>query len=370
MELLTVAVGLVLAAANGANDNPKGVASLLGSGTASYRRAMTWATFTTALGSVAAVLLAQELILTFSGRGLVPSAVASQPAFATAVAAAAGMAVLLATRWGFPISTTHGLVGGLVGAGLVASPSGITWSTLGGSFVLPLLLSPAVSLVATAALYPALRAARGRLGVSRDTCVCVGGEVVRVLSPEGAGATAGMVAGVVPSLTVADSETCAVRYGGTLLGVRVQALVDGVHYLSAGAVSFARGLNDTPKIAALLWMSQTLSADASVFATALLMAGGAAVGARRIATTMSSGITSMSGGQGLTANLVTSALVIASSRLGLPVSTTHVSCGALFGIGFSTGQAHTRVVVQIVLAWVITLPLAAALGAALAWVLS
>ena len=89
--------------------------------------------------------------------------------------------------------------------------------------------------------------------------------------------------------------------------------------------------------------------------------------AKRVAETMSHGITDLSPGQGLTANLVTAALVIGASRLGMPVSTTHVSCGALFGIGASSGRAHWRTIAQIGLAWLITLPVAAALGAAFAW---
>ena len=56
-------------------------------------------------------------------------------------------------------------------------------------------------------------------------------------------------------------------------------------------------------------------------------------------------------------------IVIGASVLGLPVSTTHVSCGALFGIGTVTRQAHWKVMGTIVGAWVVTLPLAAALGA-------
>ncbi len=71
----------------------------------------------------------------------------------------------------------------------------------------------------------------------------------------------------------------------------------------------------------------------------------------------------MNHGQGLAANLTTGFLVIVASRMGLPVSTTHVSVGSLFGIGLSTGQADGRVVRGVVLSWVITLPVAAALAA-------
>ena len=67
--------------------------------------------------------------------------------------------------------------------------------------------------------------------------------------------------------------------------------------------------------------------------------------------------------KGLSANLATGILVILASLFGLPVSTTHVSVGALFGIGLVTAQANPRVILNIVLSWIITLPCAAVLGA-------
>jgi inorganic phosphate transporter, PiT family len=81
---------------------------------------------------------------------------------------------------------------------------------------------------------------------------------------------------------------------------------------------------------------------------------------------MSLKIAEMNHGQGLAANLATGTLVILASGYGLPVSTTHVSVGALFGIGLITGRANLRVVLGIVLSWVLTLPCAAIFGA-LAW---
>jgi PiT family inorganic phosphate transporter len=73
----------------------------------------------------------------------------------------------------------------------------------------------------------------------------------------------------------------------------------------------------------------------------------------------------MSPGQGFTANLVTAVLVVGASRLGLPVSTTHVSVGTLFGIGTITRSAQARTVLTIVFAWITTLPTGAALSAGL-----
>jgi hypothetical protein len=69
---LLAAVGL-LAFANGSNDNPKGVATLYGSGTTGLRQAIAWATITTLAGSLAAWILADRLLIAFRGAGLVPA---------------------------------------------------------------------------------------------------------------------------------------------------------------------------------------------------------------------------------------------------------------------------------------------------------
>ena len=83
----------LLAYSNGANDNFKGVATLFGSGTTNYKKAITWATVTTALGSVAAIFLASSLVKNFSGKGLVPDALIQTPEFAISIALGAAITV-------------------------------------------------------------------------------------------------------------------------------------------------------------------------------------------------------------------------------------------------------------------------------------
>ena len=102
----------------------------------------------------------------------------------------------------------------------------------------------------------------------------------------------------------------------------------------------------------------------------LAIAIGGIVSARKVAEVMSRKITSMNHGQGFVANLVTAGIVIGASRFGMPVSTTHVSCGSLFGIGTVTGQAKRGMIGKILTAWVTTLPLAAILGAVSYWGMS
>ena len=152
---------------------------------------------------------------------------------------------------------------------------------------------------------------------------------------------------------------CRRVYHGRVVGLSAQRVVDVMHLASAFALGFARGLNDTPKILALLvaaaWSGMSMSL--SLGAIAVVMAAGGVIHSRRIAETLGRRITEMNRGQGLVANAVGSTLVIGASIAGMPVSTTHVSTGAIFGIGLWTGRTDRRVVGQIVAAWVLTVPL-------------
>ena len=354
-----------LAYSNGANDNSKGVASLFGSGTASYRTAISWATATTFAGSVAAIFLAEALVKTFSGKGLVPDALTVSPQFLLAVALGAGATVILATLLGFPISTTHGLTGALVGAGTAAAGGAVNFAVLGQTFVLPLLLSPLLAVVTGAIVYVVFHRGRLRLGVTRNTCVCAGLEPPPMLAPAGGGGVAMAFSRLPPmlSVTVDDASACAERYDGRVLGLDASRLLDALHFLSAGAVSFARGLNDTPKIAALLLAAGALDLRWGLAAVAGAMAVGGLLHARKVAETMSHRITGMNPGQGFAANLSTAALVTSASLHGMPVSTTHVSVGALLGMGIVTGQTKWKPVLGVLASWVVTLPCAALLAA-------
>lgn len=305
--LITIAV-VVVAYANGANSNFKGVASLFGSGTTSYRTAVTWAALTTAAGCVAAMFLSVGMLKTFSGKGLVPEALIEQPLFLFAVSAGAGVTGLLATRFGFPVSTTHMLTGTLLGAGWIAGEVNVV--KLWESFIKPLLFSPVLAVAAGAVIYIVLKTLR--------------------LAP--------------------DHRT---------------RTLDALHFLSAGAVCFARGMNDTPKMAALLLGVGWLHGSTGMILIAVAMAAGGLISARQVAETLAHKITDMNPGQGFAANLATALLVTTANVSGLPVSTTHVSVGALLGIGISTRQAKWHTVIPVLTAWVITLPLSALVAAVL-----
>ncbi|MDD4881516.1 MAG: inorganic phosphate transporter [Gallionellaceae bacterium] len=354
-----------LAWSNGANDNFKGVATLYGSGALSYRTALAWATATTLAGSLVSIWLAQGLVQTFSGHGLIPDGTLND-AMLAAVGIGAGATVLLATWLGMPTSTTHALTGALVGAALVANADGINGSGLAHKFAQPLLLSPLLAIGLTLLLYPALHRLRLRFGISETSCLCVG---ETGSSPMPAGASAATLSAPALAVAVGDLQSCSMRYDGRFVGLDAHTAVNVLHVLSAGSVCFARAVNDTPKIAALLLAATALGGQAQpawvIVLIALVMAAGGWIQSRRVAETLSRRITDLNHGQGLTANLVTAVLVLGASHLGMPVSTTHVSTGAIFGIGAVNGKRNWRTISHILLAWVATLPLGLALGAGL-----
>lgn len=361
---LIILAALFVAYANGANDNFKGVATLFGSGTADYRKALAWATITTFVGSLTAFFFAAKLIKTFSGKGLVPDALAADPRFLLAVALAVSWTVIIATLTGIPISTTHSLMGALVGAGLVAIGPHLGWSTLGRNFFIPLLLSPFLAIVLTLFVYSLLRFSRLQMGIGKNTCVCMGKQTIAVpslVNPSGHHFTVAepQSFGIVVDDTKACQAISIERYSGQLVGVDVQKILDGLHFISAGAVCFARGLNDTPKIVAIALAAGIIGLKVNIILVAVMMALGGILNAKRVAQIMSDRITKMNHGQGLSANFITSLLVILASWLGLPVSTTHVSCGSLFGIGLVNGKANWKTIKGILSAWVLTLPISA-----------
>src|SRR5262249_28111012 len=135
--------------------------------------ALAWATVTTLTGSLLALVLAQGLVETFRGKGLVPDSVTTQSQFVLAVGLGAALTVYIATFIGMPVSTTHALTGGLVGAGLLAAPGEVQTSALAKSFLLPLLLSPLLSIAMTVLIYPIFRLGRRALGVTNRTCICI-----------------------------------------------------------------------------------------------------------------------------------------------------------------------------------------------------
>lgn len=371
LTIIIVLAALWLAYGNGANDNFKGVATLYGSDTTTFKGALWWATATTFAGSLVSVAIARKLVITFSGKGLVPDALAGSPAFAVAVGLGAAFTIFVATYIGMPTSTTHALIGALLGTGIAASAS-INTGVLLTKFAIPMLTSPILAIAIAAILYSLFTTLRQRTGIKKETCICVAdGSLQPVAVVAGSLSADSMGTGrmnamssSLPNLALDVDETsqCIERYQGKLVGIDAQKSLDAMHYISAGAVCFSRAVNDTPKVAALLLTTSVLSPALGVALIGLSMTMGGLLQARQVAETMSKRITDLSPGQGFTANLTTAGLVLFASNLGVPVSTTHVSCGSIFGIGAVNRSGRWQTISRILLTWVTTLPAAAVIS--------
>lgn len=353
--LALIALPLLLAYANGANDISKGIATLVGSGVSNLRAAVLWGTLWTVAGGLVATVASQGLVEAFSGKGFLASPIEDR-GFLAAVAIGAIAWVLFASRTGLPVSTTHAITGALAGAGIVAQGAGVLhWSFLAKKAALPLALSPLLSVSLLYVTYPVLRRALARVD---RYCLCL---ERRVPAQPG---------GVLAMSAVADTPVFGMAAdcdSSPLVAGRI-GIADGLHWFSSALTSFARGLNDTPKIVAVgIGATAIFGASAApLYAfVALAIGAGSVIAGFRVTETLAKKVTAMSPAEGFSANLVTTLLVGAASWYALPVSTTHVSSGAIIGVGLhkGVGSVNWKTVGTMLLAWIVTLPTAALVGA-------
>jgi PiT family inorganic phosphate transporter len=224
-----------------------------------------------------------------------------------------------------PSSSSHALIGGVIGATIVAAGSGaVNVHKLVESVIVPALLSPfirgAVALLGTFAAYRLI----GKL-----------------------------------------------RAGEAVKGYRLGQIG------SASLVSLAHGTNDAQKTMGVFSLALIAHGDISTthfyvpfwvkLGCALAIALGTAAGGWRIINTMGNRLTSVESPQGFAAESSSAAVILASSYYGYPLSTTQVVTGA--GLGRRLASVHWDVVGQMVTAWIFTIPSAALLAAA-AWEIS
>jgi PiT family inorganic phosphate transporter len=325
MTLVAALLALGLAAANGSNDVSKGIATLAGAGVTGYRAAVAWGTATTLAGALASIWLGGHLLAMFSS-GIVNTTPTT--AFAVAVLAGAAGWVALATAARLPVSTTHAIVGALVGSGLVLDATSVRWGPLVSKVMVPLLLSAALAIAASAAL----------------------GAAMQLSAPA-------LVHHKVGAAAREQLENAPAR----------RRAAEVPHWLSAGAVGVARGLNDTPKltaIAACALLPAGWSVGDITALVAIAMALGALVAGTAVSRRLGEDVVALHHREGLQANLATSLLVGLGAGYGLPMSTTHVSAGAIAGVsGTQFRRLNGRTLRDFLIAWSLT-PLVAGLIAA------
>lgn len=339
---------LLLAWANGANDIPKGIATLVGSGASRPLRAIAWATLCTVAGGLVALAWGGDLVNTFSTLFTAADPAAGRRIVAASLCGATAW-VVLATRTGLPVSTTHALLGGIVGAVLTGTgASDLNGAVLANKVLVPLLLSPLVAIAACWILLLAARYVAARVPAWKPGC-CEHDAWRK------------------------NPYVCAdnARTDGRRLNERLWIVL---HWFSGGATSFARSLNDVPKIAVFLIIADTLlpvgtgfsgATAIPIVAVTLTMALGGVWGSLKVLHVLAHRVSRLEPGSGLAANVGTSFLVLAATPLGFPVSTTHVSTGALLGVRWA---GHSRpqeadALKWILLGWVVTFPVAAVISA-------
>ncbi len=324
MDVAAIALALGFAFVLGVSDAPNASAALVGSRAAGYRTAIAFSFVFHALG---AFLGGTAVALTIAG--LIDVAQADVPAaFASACLASIAL-VATGARLGLPVSASYGLVGGLVGAGLVAGGvHAVDWGSVDGG------------------------RPRGLLAILLGLAI----------SP-----LAGMGLGWLLHRLIAGALRRATR--------RMVGPLRGGVWLGAAAVALSDGTNDGQKamgvVAATLVASGSL-AELSIptwtrAAAGVVLALGTAIGGRRIVMTVGRGLYRVSTLHGFGAQSAAAGVVFGCSALGLPISTSTVVASSVVGGGVGSRPRHVRWATfgETVNAWLLTLPVCAALGAVL-----
>ena len=310
--------------------------------------------------------------------------------------AAAGTLLVGATRFGLPVSTTHAIVGAIVGFGVVSvGPEVVNWGKI-GQIVLSWLTSP---LIAGVFAFVIFQITRAKVLDTKDPVA-----QIRKLGPIFFFLVffiIGLVTlfkGLKPlklnlELTEALMGSILLGFIGAGVGVffirrvelgqedpkhrfsRVEKIFVVLQILTACAIAFAHGSNDVANaIGPLAAISSAISgADlggkASVSPWMLAIGGigivfDLATWGYRVMETVGKRITELTPSRGFAAQLAAATTIVVASRLGIPVSTTHTLVGAVLGVGLARGISalDMRVVGKIIASWVATLPIAAGLS--------
>ncbi|MCS7192409.1 MAG: inorganic phosphate transporter [Armatimonadetes bacterium] len=346
--LISLSAVATVAFLNGANDISRSIAAMVGAGVRDYKRACQIGTFGTVLGALISFWFASKMVETFTKSWTVQPLQPS-PLLLLGVSVVISLWLIAMTWFGIPVSTTHSIVGTLIGFSLVAQGfEEILWGKIAVKIFLPLLFSPIIALSLSFLLYCALAYLD-----KFNPCVCIGD-----ISPQLSAETQGEVIAIVPaskfSFIFASVQSCQQFFQH-----KVGVTADHLHLLSAILIAVARALNDTPKIVALGLLAQVSISQSFLFLMATLAMGlGSLFSGWRVTRTLAKKITKLDNRTGLSANATIAFLVSLCANLGLPVSTTHVTGGAIVGAGITKGakSVYWDMVISVFLAWCVTLP--------------
>jgi PiT family inorganic phosphate transporter len=315
--IIVVVTALAFDFTNGFHDTGNAMATSIASGALGPKTAVTLSASLNLVGAFLSTAVAATIAKGLVDAGLVTLEIV----FAGLV----GGIVWNLLTWllGIPSSSSHALIGGIVGAMLAAvGAHGVIWKGLVSTVLIPAMLAPFIAgLVATIGTWLVYRAVKG---------------VPEARTDKG------------------------FRYGQ--IG-------------SASLVSLAHGTNDAQKTMGVIFLALISYGAASktdtlpplwvIFSCALAIAAGTYLGGWRVIRTLGKGLVEIKSPQGMAAETSSAAIILLSSHFGYSLSTTHVATGSILGSGVGKPGAEVRwgVAGRMAAAWLITLPSAALVGA-------
>jgi PiT family inorganic phosphate transporter len=374
----------------GANDVANSMASAVGAKAITIRQAVVIAGI---LNIVGATFIGSHVTNTIR-KGIVSTDVMSDPHIALAGALAALLAAALwvsfATWRSLPVSTTHSIVGAMIGFGIMAGGfSVINWGKL-GAVVLSWVISPVFSLVIAFAMFKLIV----KIILSKDAVFersirsspyFIGIAIfVVVLSflfktPLGSKLSISMPMALMTAFVLA----AVLGYIGKILlrkflvdkqdnGNGAEEVFRRIQIGTSCYVALAQGANDVANaigplaVIYFLVKTGTIGAKVPVPIFLLLFGGvgiafGIAMAGNRVMTTIGTKITTLTNTRGFSVDFAAATTVLLASKMGLPVSTTHAAVGGVMGVGLARGleAINFRIIFKIMIYWVLTVPASA-----------
>jgi len=317
--ILIIIAALGFGFTNGLNDAANAIATAIGSRVLSPRSAIILATICNLAGTLSGSLLGAYVAKTI-GKGIVSPEELTMGTVVAGVAAAI-IWVASATYYGMPLSVSHSLVAGMMGAGLAtAGADAIGWGVL-LKVLMAVIFAPLLGLVGGFGIMTAI------MWLFRNS------------APD-----------------------------------KVNRIFSNVQILATGFVAYAHGKNDGQMPIGIIALGLLLYSGGEfhiplwvILASATSVALGITLGGWRVIRTVGTRITTLRPAQGSAAQVSAAAIIEAASNLGIPVSTTQCISGSIMGVGATKRLSAVRwgVAGNIVTAWILTIPVCAILG----WIL-
>lgn len=383
VTVITILVGLFMAFAIGANDVANGMATAVGAKVITPKQAALLASVLEFLG---AAMFGATVTKTIAS-GIIAIDHIQNPTHiiygALSALLSAAIWVMVATYYSMPVSTTHSIIGGMIGFGLVSGGVKVVyWSKL-VSIVLSWFISPIIGGILAFSIFKLITLTI----LHRPSPLKAAKKVAPVLI----GFTLFLITFLFSLKTIGTSYLKSLLYGVTAFAISffiswflivkyaskngneyqaVEGIFKKVQIITSSYVCFSHGANDVANavgpIALILTITQNGGSVKSVVEVPryiLLIGGfGIALGVLlygyKVMQTLGHDITEINNTRGFSIDFGTATTVLLSSVFGFPVSTTHTVVGAVTGVGLARGieVINTSVLKDILISWFITLP--------------